>query len=180
MRTLKESILSNLDTTLSIGDDYNKIYKKAEKDWKKLILRTRGTSIGNFYIVYVNSIELWNILAGNNPIAAEYKKLHPSYTFEKVSLIYNIDDVFDNVTTPRIVSIQLACKPDGSRFIGVLSSKFTYLNENEKLVDALDPKKGTVPQQACKILSAAFAKKFSNLDSVVNDFNDNIKHTVRL
>lgn len=180
MKTLKESLLSDIEDTLSTGDDYDNIYKKAEKDWKKLISKIRGTPIGNFYIIYVNSIELWDILAGTNPIAAEYKKRHPSYAFEKVSLIYNIDDAFDNITAPRVASIQLSCKPGGPRSIGVLSSKFTYLDENEKLVDALDAKKGVGLQQACKILSAAFAKKFPNLDSVVNDFNDNIKYTVRL
>ena len=31
MNTLKESLLSDLDTTLSIGDDYAKMYNKAEK-----------------------------------------------------------------------------------------------------------------------------------------------------
>ena len=34
MRTLKESLLSDLDTTMSIGDDFDKMHKKVEKDYK--------------------------------------------------------------------------------------------------------------------------------------------------
>ena len=67
MKTLKESILDDIEVNIMKGNDYNNMYKKAEKDYKKLLDKTTGKVFGQYYQVVIKSKELAYIIAGEHP-----------------------------------------------------------------------------------------------------------------
>ena len=74
MKTLKESILDDIEVNIAKGNDYNNMYKKAEKDYKKLLAKTKGKSVGQFYCVSIKSPELAYMLAGEHPTYQYYSQ----------------------------------------------------------------------------------------------------------
>ena len=48
MKSLKESLLADIETSMSIGDDMANTYKEAKKDLKKLFNKTSGKTHGQY------------------------------------------------------------------------------------------------------------------------------------
>lgn len=102
MKTLKESILSGIDDVIQQGDYYVNIYKKAEKDWNKL-LDGKGKLekyTSNTWVLSIKSPELATYLLGD---------LKPKNKPDSVRLFINIHDAFSaNMMKDKRVTIHLA------------------------------------------------------------------------
>lgn len=101
MKTLKESLLSNIDDTMDKGDFYMNTYKKAEADWNKLLDR-KGESqkyTSNIWVLSIKSPELVTYLLGD---------LKPKNKPNSVRLFINIYDALgSNLLKDKRVSIHL-------------------------------------------------------------------------
>ena len=179
MITLKESLLSDLDTTMSIGDDYDKIYKKAEKDYKKLLTKTTGKLTGQFYGVSIKSPELAYILAGEQPVYQYYSQSPWNYPIDTVTFIYNIDEAFDG-NRRRYIQVNVNTKLANSRRVTtIIASHVEYCKDNENIDTNFDPTNGLSIQQGVKIISKAFSNKYRNIEQLKEAFVNNIKYTVK-
>ena len=101
MKTLKESILSGIDDVIQQGDYYVNIYKKAEKDWNKL-LDGKGKLekyTSNTWVLSIKSPELATYLLGD---------LKPKNKPDGVRLFINIHDAFSiNKMNEKRINIHL-------------------------------------------------------------------------
>jgi hypothetical protein len=184
MRTLKESLLSDLDTTLSIGDDYDKMYKKAEKDYKKLLAKTKGKSTGQFYCISIKSLELAYILANEHPAYQHFSQPPYKYPVDTVTFIYNIDEAFDG-NRRRYIQVNVDTKSvTGRNVMTVVASHVEYCKANENIDNGFDPfdpatADGLSIQQGVKIISKAFSNKYSNIEQLKEAFVNNVKYTAK-
>ena len=177
MKTLKESLLSDLDTTMSIGDDYDKMYKKAEKDYKKLLAKTKGKSTGQFYGVSIKSPELAYILANENPAYQYYSQPPYNYDIDGVTFIYNIDKAFDG-NRRRYVQVNVDTKST-RRVTTIVASHVEYCKENENIDTKFNLDEGLSLQEAVKIISKAFGNKYRDIKQLKEAFVNNIKYTAK-
>lgn len=179
MITLKESLLADLDTTISIGDDYDKIYKNAEKDYKKLLAKTAGKLTGQFCCVSIKSPELAYILASEQPVYQYYSQSPWNYDIDGVTFIYNIDEAFDG-NRRRYVQINVDTKSANSRRVTTMvASHVVYCNDDENIDTNFDPTNGLSIQQGVKIISKAFGDKYRNIEQLKEAFVNNIKFTAK-
>ena len=179
MKALKESLLSDLDTTMSIGDDYNKIYSKAEKDYKKLLAKTRGKATGQFYWVSIKSPELAYILAGEQPVYQYYSQSPWNFDIDNVTFIYNIDEAFDGNRHRYIqVNVDTKSKPS-NRIVSIVASHVEYCEADENIDTKFDPVDGLNIQQSVKIISKAFGDKYRNIEQLKEAFVNNVKYTAK-
>ena len=185
MKTLKESILADLEDTLKSGDDFNKIYKKAEKDWTKLLNKTTYKSLGQYCRVSIKSKELARILAGGHPaykhFACDYEKNYGQpypNDVDDVTIIYNIDDAFD-IEHLRHLQIQVGTKSLTGRPFVVAAAHYIYSEYNQTIPDAININDAIGFKQAIEILSKAFRLKYKTLGDVANAFMDNVKFTCK-
>ena len=187
--SIKESILSDMEDTIKAGDNLDKIYKKAERDWKKLISKTKGKSFGTFYEVTINSEALAQILGMEHPIyqhfayeyESKYDKSYP-YKIDKVSLIYYPDDAF-NGKHLRHVQLQIGTRSiTGRRAMTLIASHLNYCEYNETIPNTVDGYDSVTLEKCVEILSAAFKSKYKTLNDVKQAFldKDNIKYTVKI
>lgn len=101
MKTLKESILNDMDDVLDKGDFYMKIYKKAVSDWNKLLDGKAKLEkyTNNTWVLSIKSRELATYLLGD---------LKPKNKPDGVRLFINITDGFgSNVMKDKRVTIHL-------------------------------------------------------------------------
>lgn len=179
MKTLIESILSDLDTTMSIGDDYDKMYNKAEKDYKKLLNRTKGKSVGQFYSVSIKSPELARILAGEQPVYQYYSQSPWNYDIDGVTFIYNVDEAFDG-NRRRYIQVNVDTKPvNASRVTTIVASHVEYCKADENIDTKFDPERGLSLPEAVKIISKAFGNKYRNIEQLKKAFVNNVKYTAK-
>lgn len=199
MKTLKdiltEGILDDIEVTMQAGDDYDKMYKKrykkAEKDWVKLISKTKGKSYGTFYQVSINSEELAWALGNDNSIyqhfvydyESKYSRPYP-YKIDKVSLIYYPDDAFNGKHT-RHIQLQVGTRSiTGRMAMTLIASHLKYCEHNETIPNTVDGYDGSgISLEKCvEIISAAFKSKYKTLDDVKQAFldKDNIKYTAKI
>lgn len=179
MRTLKESLLSDLDTTLSVGDDYDKMYKKAEKDYKKLLAKTKGKLSGQFYVISIKSPELAYILANEHPAYQHFSQPPYKYPIDTVTFIYNIDEAFDG-NRRRYIQVSVDTKSvTGRNVMTVVASHVEYCKANENIDTNFDPADGLSIQQGVKIISKAFSNKYSNIEQLKEAFVNNVKYTAK-
>lgn len=179
MKTLKESLLSDLDTTMSIGDDYDKMYKKAEKDYKKLLAKTKGKSAGQFYCVPIKSPELAYILAGEHPTYQHYSQPPYNYDIDGVTFIYNMNEAFDG-NARRYIQVNVDTKSANSRRVTtIVASHVEYCKADENIDTGFDPIKGFGLQEGVKIISKAFGNKYRNIEQLKEAFVNNVKYTAK-
>lgn len=187
MKNLKESILTDMEDTIKAGDDYNKIYKKAEKDWKKLISKTKGKSFGTFYTVTINSEALAQVLGMEHSIyqhfayeyESKYGKPYP-YKIDKVTLIYYPDDAF-NGKHMRHIQLQIGTRSATGRMaLSLIASHLKYCEYNETIPNTVDGYDSVTLEKCVEIISAAFRLKYKTLNDVKQAFLDNIKYTVKI
>lgn len=179
MKTLKESILSDLDTTMSIGDDFDKMYKKAEKDYKKLLAKTKGKSTGQFYCVPIKSPELAYILAGEHPAYQHFSQPPYNYDIDGVTFIYNIDEAFDG-NRRRYIQVNVDTKSANSkRVTTIVASHVEYCKADENIDTGFDTTKGFGLQEGVKIISKAFSNKYRNIEQLKEAFINNVKYTAK-
>lgn len=177
MRTLKESLLSDLDTTLSIGDDYDKMYKKAEKDYKKLLAKTKGKSTGQFYCVSIKSPELAYILANEQSAYQYYSQSPRNYDIDGVTFIYNVDEAFDG-NRRRYIQVNVDTKST-KRVTTIVASHVEYCKADENIDTEFNPDEGLSLQEAVKIISKAFGDKYRNIEQLKEAFVNNVKYTAK-
>ena len=179
MKTLKESLLSDLDTTMSIGDDYAKMYNKAEKDYKKLLAKTKGKLSGQFYFVSIKSPELAHMLAGEHPAYQHFSQPPYNYDIDGVTFIYNIDEAFDG-NRRRYIQVNVDTKSANSkRVTTIVASHVEYCKANENIDTKFDPADGLSIQQGVKIISRAFGDKYRNIEQLKEAFVNNVKYTAK-
>lgn len=181
MKTLKESLLDDIENTMAVGDKMINDRKKAEKDFKKLFNKVIGKSTGQYYGVSIKSPELAAALAENHPAYQAYIKRYPN-TVDDVTIIYNIDDVFEG---KRDRHIQLNVQSKGRNPINpkwplTIIASHLYYTDNEDIPNGQDKSEDIELKKAVKILSAAVIKKYNNLDTVIKAFNDNVKYTAKI
>jgi hypothetical protein len=189
MKNLRESILSDMEDTIKVGDNLNKIYKKAEKDWNKLISKTKGNIFGTFYEVTINSEALTQILGMGHPIyqhfayeyESKYGRPYP-YKIDKVSLIYYPDDAF-NGKHLRHIQLQIGTRSiTGRMAMTLIASHLNYCGYNETIPNTVDGYDSVTLEKCVEIISAAFKSKYKTLDDVKQAFldKDNIKYTAKI
>lgn len=177
MRTLKESLLSDLNTTMSIGDDFDKMYRKAEKDYKKLLAKTKGKSTGQFYFVSIKSPELAYILANEHPAYQHFSQPPYKYPIDTVTFIYNIDEAFDG-NRRRYIQVNVDTKST-KRVTTIVASHVEYCKADENIDTDADAMSGIGLQHAVDILSKAFYKKYHNIEQLKEAFVNNVKYTAK-
>lgn len=181
MKTLKESILDDIETTMAAGDKIINDRKKAEKDFKKLFSKVTGKSTGQFYGVSIKSPELAAALAKNHPAYQGYIKRYPN-TIDDVTIIYDIDDVFAG-KRDRHIQINVQTKsgnPRNPKWPLTIIASHLYYTDNEDIPNGQDKYEGIGIKEAVKILSATVNKKYNNLDDLIKAFNDNVKYTAKI
>ena len=179
MKTLKESLLSDLDTTMSICDDFNNMYRKAEKDYKKLLAKTKGKSTGQFYFVSIKSHELAYILAGEHPVYKYYSQSPWNYDIDGVTFIYNIDEAFDG-NRRRYIQVNVDTKSANSgRVTTMVAAHVEYCKSDENIDTGFDSTKGFTLQEGVKIISKAFGNKYRNIEQLKEAFVNNVKYTAK-
>ena len=179
MKSLKESLLADIEASMSIGDNIANTYNEAKKDLKKLLNKTSGKTHGQYYVVSIDSQALAHILGEGIPAydqcVAEY-----SNPVDHVSIIFNIDDVFDNDARARHAQININTKLIGSsRYLTVAGAHLNYAEVGEKIPGEKDRLENVSVKEAYKILVNAFKLKYNDLDHIVKAFKENIKFTKR-
>lgn len=179
MKTLKESLLADIETSMSIGDNMANVYKEAKKDLKKLFNKTSGKTHGQYYVVNINSQALAHVLGEGLPAYEECIAEYPN-PVDNVSIIFNIDDVFDNVTRARHAQININTKLIGSsRYLTVAGAHLYYAEAGEKIPGEKGRLENVTIKEAHKILVDAFKLKYNDLDYIVKAFKENVKFTKR-
>ena len=179
MKTLKESLLANIETSMSIGDDMITLHKNAEKDLKKLLSKTTGKSSGQYYVVSIDSQALAYILGEGIPAYDHCIAEYPN-PVDNVSIIFNIDDVFGNDARVRHAQINVNTKLIGSsRYLTVVGAHLDYAEAGEKIPGEKGRLENVTLKEAYKILVNAFKLKYKDLDYIAKTFKENVKFTKR-
>ena len=178
MKSLKESIIDDLETTMAAGDKIINDRKNADKDFKKLFCKVTGKSTGQFYGVSIKSPELAAALAENHPAYQGYIKRYPN-TIDDVTIIYDIDDVFAGKRY-RHIQINVQTRARNPKWPLTIIASHLYYTDNEDIPNGQDKSEGIGIKEAVKILSAAVNKKYNNLDDLIKAFNDNVKYTAKI
>lgn len=179
MKALRESLLADIESSMSIGDNIVNTYKEAKKDLKKLLNKTSGKTHGQYYEVNINSQSLAHILGEGIPAYDQCITEYPN-PVDNVSIIFNIDDVFGNETRPCHAQININTKLIGSsRYLTVVGAHIDYADTGEKIPGEKDRLENVTVKEAYKILVDAFKLKYKDLDAVSKAFKENIKFTKR-
>ena len=174
-----KSILDDIDIQMNKGDEIIKNFKKAEKDWKKLLSKTTGKSTGQFYVVSIKSPELAEYLASESSVFRYYKYEYEHktgikwpYDIDQVSIIYDIVHVFTSRDgMPRYVQINVDTKSiTGRRVFTLVGSHIPFCQPYETLEDAIELDKGVGVKEAVGIMSRALAKKYTSIEKLKEDF----------
>lgn len=177
MKSLKESILDDIDVSLAKGDEYVNAHIKAEKDYKKLLAKTNGKSTGQFYGVSIKSPELAYILAGEHPTYQYYSESPLNYSIDTVTFIYNVDEAFDG-NRRRYVQVNVDTKEANSRRVKtIIASHVVYCNDDENIDNGFD--KGFSLQEGVKTISKMFGNKYRNIKQLKEAFVNNVKYTAK-
>ena len=177
MKTLKESLLADIETSMSIGDDIANTYNEAKKALKKLLNKTSGKSSGQYYVVSIDSQALAHILGEGIPAYNQCIVEYPN-PVDNVSIIFNIDDVFGNDARARHAQINVNTKLVGSsRYLTVVGAHLDYAEAGEKIPGEKDRLENVSVKEAYKILVNAFKLKYKDLDNIAKAFKENVKFT---
>lgn len=183
MKTLKESLLDDIENTMAAGDKMIKDYKKAVKHWQKLITKTTGKSTGQFCVVAIKSPELVEYIGCNIPEYQQFVKYNQGlvkpHIINEVAIVYDIDDVFDGKHTRRL-QINLQGKSSSGRLLTVIGSHVYYTEDNENISNPKKLDEGVGIKEAVDILSQEFTRKYKTLDDVVTAVKNNVKYTVKI
>lgn len=144
MKTLKESILSDVEDTLRIGDDFDKmirdIEKSAEKDWKKFLNTKRSTESGDYRQIRINCRSLAKFLALEPNLNTLIRNKCNHFNKDYEVMFDNLDTIWckmrtdDCITGPykRAVLIELQCE---SFSLG--SFILQYCDENDDIINGM-------------------------------------------
>lgn len=178
MKTLKESLLDDIENTMAAGDKMINDRKKAEKDFKKLFSKFTGKSTGQYYGVSIKSPELAAALAENHPAYQGYISRYKN-PIDDVTIIYNVDDVFAGKRV-RHIQLNVQSKTANSRRPTTIIASYLYYTEDEDIPNGQDTHNGIALKEAVKILSSIVSSKYKTLDDVIKAFNENVKYTVKI
>lgn len=151
MKTLKESLLANIDDVLDKGDFYMNIYKKAKTDWEKLLDKKIGVTkyTNNIWVLNIKSPQLATYLLGD---------LKPEKEPNTIRLFINIHDALRlNALKTKRVTIELV-----NNYKAVVIAIIPYelnINKETNLVD-----KATVKELIDITINNL--KKYLNLDNI--------------
>lgn len=177
MRTLKESILDDIDIQMNKGDEMVKNFKKAEKDYIKLLNKTTHKVFGPFCEVSIKSPELAFALAGNLDVYKFVTSSKYNQPIDRVTLSYEIDDV---ISDKPVYTLQFNINSytiTGRKLITIAVAKIPYSDIGPGTT--LDINNGVPTKVIIEIISSMFLKKYKSLDSVVKAFKDNIFYEMK-
>lgn len=176
MKNLYESILDDIDVQMQQGNDLIKSYKKAEKDYIKLLNKTIHKVFGPFCEVSIKSPELAYALAGN--LDAYKYVTSPKYnqSVDYVTLTYEIDDV---ISDKPVYTLQFNINSytiTGRKSFVIAVAKIPYTDIRPGTLDANNE---ITTKEIIKIISSMFLKKYKSLDDVVKAFKDNMFYEMK-
>ena len=177
MKTLKESILDDIDIQMNNGNDLIKAYKKAEKDYIKLLNKTTHKVFGPFCEVSIKSPELAYALAGNLDVYKYVTSSKYNQPVDRVTLSYEIDDLIGN---KPIYTLQFNINSytiTGRKPSTIAVAKIPYSDIGPGV--SLDINSSVTTKEIIEVTSEMFLKKYKSLDDVVKAFNDNIFYTMK-
>lgn len=181
MKSLHESLLADFDTTLAKGDNFLKMYKKAEKDYNKLLNKPSKlrNEAGSYYSISIKSKELANILAGDKEVYKHYANPPYNLPIDTVKFIFDSTDAFD-IFTDRFVQIQVIGKSvTGRNDFALITSIFKYTTRKDKIDNLISGDEETV-ENAIAVLCNLFKDKYKDLNDLKIEFDKNIKYTERM
>ena len=177
MKTLKESILDDIDIQMKNGDDFIKAYKKAEKDYIKLLKRTTHKLNAVFANVTIKSPELAMILAGDLDIYKYVTSSKYNQPVDRVSVIYRIDDIYSNQPMYKLEFQVVSYTITGRTTCAILAANIPYSDIGPGL--SLDINGSVTTKEIIEVISEMFLKKYKSLDDLVKVFKDNIFYTMK-
>lgn len=179
MKTLKESILANQESVLDDIDNFEKAFKKAEKDYNKLIKKTKHTSTGKWGIVSIKSSDLAKVLAGNTEV---YKYvISPKYNqpVDEVQIYYSLDDIYDNNKPIYKLKVNVQSKTiTGTHPATILQSDIPYTDIDPGIY--LDLDKAVQNKTIIETIAKLFTNKYKTFGAFVTAFNININYTMKI
>lgn len=156
-----ESLLDDIEDTMQAGDEYEKMYEEAEKDWKKLLNTKRAKHLQNqFYKIQIKSPSLAKYLC------LRVKDIDIS-DLEYVDVVFDISDAL--WSSVHYVKINISSK----YYTKVQSTKIKYDDgKNSSDIWTLDTK------DAVKIITqnVSTSKYLQDLDEVKDIFEKNITY----
>ena len=177
MKTLKESILDDIDIQMDNGNDLIKAYKKAEKDYIKLLKKTTHKVQAVFANVTIKSPELAMVLAGDTEIYKYVTSSKYNQPVDRVSVIYRIDDIYSNQPVYKLEFQVVSYTITGRKTCAILSASIPYSDIGPGV--SLDLNSSVTTKEIIEVTSEMFLKKYKSLDDVVKVFKDNIFYTMK-
>lgn len=177
MKTLKESILDDIDIQMNNGDDLIKTYKKAEKDYIKLLNKTTNKVFGPFCEVSIKSPELAFALAGDLNVYKYVTSSKYNQPVDRVTLTYEIDDVISNKPMYKLQFNINSYTITGRKPTTIAVAKIPYSDIGPGTT--LDINNGVPTKKIIEIISSMFLKKYKSLNDVVKAFKDNIFYEMK-
>ena len=172
MKTLKESILDDIDIQMNNGDDLVKTYKKAEKDYIKLFNKTTNKVFGPFSEVSIKSPALAFALAGNLDVYKYVTSSKYNQPVDRVTISYSYDDAYVNMKEYMLQINIVSYTITGRRPTTIAAAKIPYSDIGPGTM--LDTNNSISIKEIIEVISSMFLKKYKSLDDAVKAFNDNI------
>ena len=190
MKTLKESLLGDLEDNMKAGDDIIKNHKKAEKDYKKLLTKTRSKFSGCFCNVKIKSPELAEAIAGNHPtyryFKYDYVKKHGTpypHDIDTISIVCNCHDAIEGEHR-RNAEVRIEMKSLTGRMVyPIIIAAYDYTESNEDIHNGIlssERKESFSLQDCAKIVFDAFYKKYKDIESIANSIEQNTVQSAKI
>lgn len=177
MKTLKESILDDIDIQMNNGNDIIKTYKKAEKDYIKLLNKTTHKVFGPFCEVSIKSPELAFALAGNLDVYKHVTSSKYNQPVDRVTISYSYDDAYVNMKEYMLDININSYNITGRKPVVIAAAKIPYSDIGPGTV--LNTDNSISIKEIIEVISSMFLKKYKSLDAVVKAFNDNIFYEMK-
>ena len=177
MKTLKESILDDIDIQMNSGNNLIKSYKKAEKDYIKLLNKTTHKVFGPFCEVSIKSPELAFSLAGNLDVYKYVTSSKYNQPVDRVTLSYDIDDVISDKPIYKLQFNINSYTITGRKPTTIAMAQIPYSDIG--LGTKLDINNEISTKEIIEIISSMFLKKYKSLDDIVKAFKDNTLYTMK-
>lgn len=188
MKTLYESLLGDLEDNMLAGDNMVKNYKKAEKDFKKLMTKTKPKFTGNFCSFTLKSPELVEAIAMSHPVFIyfkyEYEKKHGTkwpHEVDTISIGFNCHDAFEGKRRRKADLSIITKSITGRNQYPIITAVYEYNDIDEEIDNAISNELNSVSLQDCaKVLIDAFYKKYNNIDSISKNLEQNTASSAKI
>lgn len=179
MKNLKDILegILDIDGSMVKGDDLNKQFIKAEKDYKKLLSTKKFIQNGSYFSVRIKSPELARFIVEGNP-AYEYFK--DKYTIDEVVIMVDVlstREYYDDRECYAQVNINVN---KGSRFpLTIVASHLTFCEPKDKAKGVLKGYEKAKGDEVAIKLFSLFKDKYKTITDLRDAFHKNIKYTAK-